>query len=447
MRQRLYDHLQQPTMAIFAVIWLLGAQTASASTCPPPVHLLFEGQTQRLVADVTVIGTVPASVERRGGSIVVKVNTVYSGFAPGSIVIESADGFLDCEYDLADIPTGTRLLMGVQHDYPSGRYGGGRWGSVYTLSIRDESVEGYLVRPDCPANDTACLYGSFQSMTLEEFAEVARSYAPDEYDPRQSLVLTGQGFNDLDVTLREGNITPGAEIALHFASGPQAYVRPIAIRSGVEPQVIELAVNVVDYSFIDVSPKLPDAAAVDTVPVGRVYQAGEYELRLYAETPDQHGGYFQPGNLAGTFEVVVQEGQFERAADTPAGGASVSVVGRIRGWACDARSVSVQFDNLPPIEMAYGATRLDTLPVCGDANNGYGAVIAWGSLGEGSHTMKTFIDGGIVSTVEFEVTGLGEPFVEGLSAEYDLEGFPAPGESVRVRWSEADQNFIIVGRP
>jgi hypothetical protein len=445
MRQRLYDHLQQSTLAIFAVIWLLGAQTASASTCPPPVHLLFEGQTQRLVADVTVIGTVPASVEWRGGSIVVKVNTVYSGFAPGSIVIESPEGFLDCEYDLADIPTGTRLLMGVQHDYPSGRYGGGRWGSVYTLSIQDESVEGYLVRPDCPSNHTACLYGSFQSMTLEEFAEVARSYAPDQYDEREVLEAFSESIGQI-VRLRDGRVTTGSELALEFETFDCYSVVPNAVDINSEDKLLRVSYGWRTPGSITPTPPCNDSE-LQAWGIGRVYQPGDYLIRLYEESANQTGGFFQASNHIGSLEIVVADPSDQYAAETPADGATVSGIGLIRGWACDARSVSVQFDNLPPIEMAYGATRLDTLPVCGDANNGYGAVIAWGSLGEGSHTMKTFIDGGNVSTVEFEVTGLGEPFVEGLSAEYDLEGFPAPGDSVRVRWSEADQNFIIVGRP
>ena len=73
------------------------------------------------------------------------------------------------------------------------------------------------------------------------------------------------------------------------------------------------------------------------------------------------------------------------------------------------------------------------------------------------HRMQTFVngsrttsftDGGLcglmIADVEFEVAGIGEPFAKGLSATYELQDFPAPGESVTVEWSEPDQNFIIV---
>lgn len=94
--------------------------------------------------------------------------------------------------------------------------------------------------------------------------------------------------------------------------------------------------------------------------------------------------------------------------------------------------------------VAYGSSRPDTQGVCGDSENGYGIVLAWGNLGNGTHVARTLIDGVEVSEVEFEVNGLNEPFLTGVSGEYVLEDFPAEGESVMVRWSQPDQNFIIV---
>ncbi len=68
------------------------------------------------------------------------------------------------------------------------------------------------------------------------------------------------------------------------------------------------------------------------------------------------------------------------------------------------------------------------------------------------HRLQTFVNankvadlnGNKISDVEFEVAGIGEPFAKGLSATYELQDFPAPGETVTVEWSEPDQNFIIV---
>ena len=58
--------------------------------------------------------------------------------------------------------------------------------------------------------------------------------------------------------------------------------------------------------------------------------------------------------------------------------------------------------------------------------------------------MRTFIDGREVAVVSFEVTGLDEEFIKGLSGTYRLDDFPHPGDSVDVEWSESAQNFIIV---
>lgn len=130
--------------------------------------------------------------------------------------------------------------------------------------------------------------------------------------------------------------------------------------------------------------------------------------------------------------------------ESPIQGQILSGVGVIRGWACDASLVQVQFDELPLLAIAYGTSRADTSSVCGDDNNGYGAVFAWGLLGNGAHSATTFVDGVVVSAVEFEVSGLDQPFIRGLDGSYQLPDFPVAGKAVTVRWSEADQNFIIV---
>ncbi len=177
--------------------------------------------------------------------------------------------------------------------------------------------------------------------------------------------------------------------------------------------------------------------------LGYMSEQGAYGLNVYEESGFQGVKSFNPDN------VTVQDG-FEviRASvlvnpEVPQQGSVQSGVGVIRGWACDATRVEVQFDDYPLMQIAYGTSRDDTLVQCGDSNNGYGSVIAWGLLGYGTHTMTTFIDGVEKSAVTFEVTGLDEPFIQGLIGTYELADFPSPGESVTVEWSEADQNFII----
>lgn len=131
--------------------------------------------------------------------------------------------------------------------------------------------------------------------------------------------------------------------------------------------------------------------------------------------------------------------------EAPSEGSVQSGVSLIRGWACDADEVSIVIDDGEEIPIAYGSQRGDTAGVCGDSANGYGMVIAWGLLGSGTHRLRTIVDGAGISNVEFDVVAIGDGFVEGLEAEYELGDFPVAGERVRIRWSEADQNFLITG--
>jgi hypothetical protein len=131
--------------------------------------------------------------------------------------------------------------------------------------------------------------------------------------------------------------------------------------------------------------------------------------------------------------------------ESPAQHSVQSGVGLIRGWACNAREVSIAIDRGVRIPVAYGTSRADTRGVCGDDDNGYGMVIAWGLLGTGVHRLQTFVDGVAIANVEFAVLAIGNGFVTGLEGSYTLDGFPAAGQSVDVRWSEPDQNFRIIG--
>mgnify|MGYP001548809912 FL=1 len=131
--------------------------------------------------------------------------------------------------------------------------------------------------------------------------------------------------------------------------------------------------------------------------------------------------------------------------ETPAEGSVQSGVGLIRGWACEAENVAISIDGGELIPIAQGTQRGDTSGVCGDDDNGYGMVLAWGLLGSGPHQLRTFVDGADLGAVEFEVATIGDGFVKGLEGEYELADFPASDESVRVTWSEADQNFLITG--
>jgi len=191
------------------------------------------------------------------------------------------------------------------------------------------------------------------------------------------------------------------------------------------------------------------------------------------------------GLSAGTYQVVADWGEdcFGQSAfiereiviypnsravrhnhESPANGDVVSGVNVIRGWACypggqgQVGEVTYTVDDNPlHFPLPYGSIRQDTVDACGlehgdAAKTGYGAVVYWPwAAGGGEHTLTIHIDGNAVERVSFTVaspppTSVPEDvgYRKGAAGEYIIDGFLGTQESVTIRWSEADQNFIIV---
>ncbi len=130
--------------------------------------------------------------------------------------------------------------------------------------------------------------------------------------------------------------------------------------------------------------------------------------------------------------------------ESPQPGSFESGIGLIRGWACDASVIEIQINNQPRQQVAYGTTRNDTLGICGRSDTGFGLTFNWNNIGAGTHTLVAFADGEEFGRAEFTVTTLGVPFLEGVSGEYDVLDFPSIGRSIRLRWSQPHQNFVIM---
>lgn len=139
-------------------------------------------------------------------------------------------------------------------------------------------------------------------------------------------------------------------------------------------------------------------------------------------------------------DLVVSRARLE----SPSEGSFASGVGLIRGWVCDATTVEVEMDGGERWLTAYGTRREDTMAVCGDSDNGFGLTFNWNRLGEGSHTLRAFADGVAFAKVSFTVTTLGQEYLHGVDGESTLSDFPLPLESVTVKWSETQQNFMFV---
>lgn len=128
--------------------------------------------------------------------------------------------------------------------------------------------------------------------------------------------------------------------------------------------------------------------------------------------------------------------------ENPRNGGKVSGISTISGWVCTATQVTLQIDGFP-VQAAYGTSRADTIPTCGDENNGFGLLINWNLLGNGSHTIVAFADGVQFAQATFTVATLGQEFLTGASGTYVLPNFA--GQNVVIQWQESLQNFVITG--
>lgn len=259
------------------------------------------------------------------------------------------------------------------------------------------------------------------------------------------LFTSGAGATEYDLNGQIFSVFPSAP----SVSQPIFITTPTSVCGGFS--LLSVEVNAEEKRImialreigVDISPCVVPSSLLE-IPIEGITEEGIYDVDFFIRQSSASSDLFADENFAGSFAFSVDTSLPVYYAETPIAGKTYSGVGVIRGWACNASTVEVQFNDAPRLTVAYGSSRPDTRDLCGDATNGYGMVFAWGNLGNGAHIARTFIDGVEVSQVGFTVSGLDEPFINGLSAEYVLENFPLFGESVVVRWSQPDQNFIIV---
>ena len=124
-----------------------------------------------------------------------------------------------------------------------------------------------------------------------------------------------------------------------------------------------------------------------------------------------------------------------------------SGVGVISGWVCEAAVVEVEVETESGVILhqvaAYGTERLDTEPICGDTDNGFGLLFNWNRLEDGEHRVVATVDGVELGRATFTVTTLGAEFVRDVAGECVVENFPLSGETVPLRWQQNSQNFVL----
>jgi hypothetical protein len=130
--------------------------------------------------------------------------------------------------------------------------------------------------------------------------------------------------------------------------------------------------------------------------------------------------------------------------ENPQASSFQSGIGVISGWVCNAGRIDLVIDEVTTLAAPYGTDREDTVKECGDANNGFGLLLNWNLLRDGTHTIRALADGVEFGNATFTVTTLlGTEYLYGASGSYRLPDFPWPGTDVVVRWEESLQNFVI----
>ena len=130
--------------------------------------------------------------------------------------------------------------------------------------------------------------------------------------------------------------------------------------------------------------------------------------------------------------------------ENPQANSFQSGIGVVSGWACRANKIEIVFDSLPPFQANYGTPRGDTQTVCGDTDNGFGFLLNWNLLGDGSHTVRVLADGVQIGTATVTVRTFGEAFLTGGSTLLcRVPHVPVFGFDTYIRWQQSLQNFAI----
>lgn len=161
----------------------------------------------------------------------------------------------------------------------------------------------------------------------------------------------------------------------------------------------------------------------------------------------------RPGRLAGLLAAVAIAGFASRAhaqgvLENPQPGSAKSGIGVLSGWKCTAggpTAITLTIDDGAPIQAAYGTSRSDTIPVCGDANNGWGVLYNFGLLADGEHEVVARDAGVEFARATFGTARFGTPFLAGASGLTFVRDFPVAAQGAFLVWEQASQSFQVGG--
>ena len=151
--------------------------------------------------------------------------------------------------------------------------------------------------------------------------------------------------------------------------------------------------------------------------------------------------------------------------EIPGNGTTVSGIGVISGWKCQAAGeITVEFLNAAgerivinegrtsnPVPMLYGSERPDIREngAClgNDHDNvGFVAIWNWGELDDGTYTAVAYDNDVEFDRNTFIVTTFGTDFLREAITQVSIPDFPTPGETTTFQWNEATQHLEAVSR-
>ena len=151
--------------------------------------------------------------------------------------------------------------------------------------------------------------------------------------------------------------------------------------------------------------------------------------------------------------------------EIPGDGTTVSGVGVISGWKCQADGeITVEFLNAAgerivinegrtsnPVPMLYGSERPDIRAngACLENDHdkvGFVAIWNWGELGDGTYTAVAYDNDVEFARNTFTVTTFGTDFLREAITQVSVPDFPTPGETTTFQWNEATQHLEAVSR-
>ena len=133
--------------------------------------------------------------------------------------------------------------------------------------------------------------------------------------------------------------------------------------------------------------------------------------------------------------------------DIPGHGTTLSGIGVISGWKCEAQGdLTIRFNGGDLIPLLYGSARDDVRDAgaCPDADVGFVAIWNWGNLDDGEHTAVVYDDGVEFARSTFRVVTTGEAFRTDLEGECTIPHFPDPGDTARFVWNTGTQHLEMV---